>query len=126
METFQDFTKIILHRILLIFYNNIIAFLVEKEIKLETTVDLYSMKEKEISRFLEKFLCQKINLANDLEWEKSYHNPIEMADIIGVFIENKEKFEITMWISIDKGFSINVTENNADQIIRYLYERFPY
>lgn len=93
---------------------------------LETTIDLYSMKKKEISRFLEKFLCQKIHLTNDLEWEKKYYNPIEMADIIGVFIENKEKFEITMWVSIDKGFSINVTDNNADQIIRYLYERFPY
>lgn len=93
---------------------------------METIIDLYSMKQKEISRFLEKFLCQKIDLKNDLEWEKIYHNPIEMADIIGVFIENKEDFEITMWVSIDKGFSISVTENNADQIIRYLYERFPY
>ena len=49
-----------------------------------------------------------------------------MADMIGVFIENNEKFDITMWVSIDKGLFINITENNADKVIRYLYERFPY
>ena len=92
---------------------------------MENTIDLYSMKEKEISRFLEKFLGKKVDLENDLEWNKKYNNPIEMADIVGVFIENKDDFEINMWISIDEGFSINVTENNAEQIIRYLYERFP-
>ena len=92
---------------------------------MENTIDLYSMKEKEISRFLEKFLGKKVDLENDLEWNKKYNNPIEMADIVGVFIENKDDFEINMWISIDEGISINVTENNAEQIIRYLYERFP-
>ena len=93
---------------------------------MDTTISLYSMKEKEISYFLEKFLCKKINLKNNLEWKKSYNNPIEMADMIGVFIENNEKFDITMWVSIDKGLFINITENNADKVIRYLYERFPY
>ena len=49
-----------------------------------------------------------------------------MAEIIGTFIDNNDKFHINMWISIDEGFSINVTDNNANQIIKYLYERFPY
>ena len=61
-----------------------------------------------------------------LEWKKEFENPIEIADIIGVFIDNNEKFKINMWISLDKGFFLNVTDYNADQIIRYLFERYPY
>ena len=49
-----------------------------------------------------------------------------MADIIGSFIENNENYKINMWVSLDQNVLINVTENNADDIIRYLYERFPY
>ena len=93
---------------------------------MNTIINLYSMQNNEIPRFLEKFYEKDFVLDNNLEWEKVYENPIEMADIIGVFIENKEDFDINMWVSIDSGFFINVTKNNADQIIRYLFERFPY
>ena len=61
-----------------------------------------------------------------LEWEKNYRNPVEIADIIGALIENNDKYSINMWISIDEGLFINVTDYNADEIIRYLYERFPW
>lgn len=61
-----------------------------------------------------------------LEWKKEYQNPIEIADILGTFIENDDKFDIVMWISLDKGAYIKITPNNADSIIRYLYERYPY
>lgn len=63
---------------------------------------------------------------HSLEWEETYKNPIEMASILGVFADNTEDFDLTMWISIDKGIYINITPNNADSIIRYLYERYPY
>lgn len=90
-------------------------------------VNLYSTKAYEIYRFLNKFYSkEKIAKQNILKWEKKFDNPIEIADIIGVFIDNREKFEINMWISLDKGTFINVTENNVDSIIKYLYERFPY
>lgn len=89
-------------------------------------VNLYSKKEKEISRFLKDF--NKSNIVSDslLEWTKEFKNPIEIADIIGVFTDNNEKYDINMWISLDKDFFINVTDNNTDQIIRYLFERYPY
>lgn len=93
---------------------------------MNTIISLYSTQNHEIKRFLEKFYNKKVTLQNDLEWEKVYVNPIEMAEIIGTFIDNNDKFRINMWVSIDEGFSINVTDNNANQIIKYLYERFPY
>ena len=46
--------------------------------------------------------------------------------MIGVLIENYEDYKINMWISLDKDLLINITPNNADEIIRYLYERYPY
>lgn len=92
---------------------------------MNTVVSLYSQIEKEISSFLKSFNNLKID-NNVLEWKKEFKNPIEIADIIGVFIENNEKFKINMWISLDSGLFLNVTQHNADQIIRYLYERYPY
>ncbi len=89
-------------------------------------INLYSNKENEIKRFLDVFFNTNIKLDNDLEYEIKYENPIESADLIGVFIENNYKYDINMWVSLDKGFFINVTDSNADKIIRYLYERYPY
>lgn len=96
-----------------------------------TIVKLFSNEKGEIYKFLNRFY-NKTNTNIDeeksslLEWEKLYKNPIEMADIIGVFMDNKDDFKINMWVSLDKDVLINVSENNVDELIRYLYERFPY
>ena len=86
-------------------------------------VRLYSTKRNEINNFLNKFLDKKNEHINLLEWEKKYQNPVEITDIIGTFIDNNDKYLINMWISIDKGLFINVTDDNADKIIKYIYER---
>ena len=92
---------------------------------MNTIVSLYSQTNQEIANFLKSF--NNINVDNNLlEWKKEFENPIEIADIIGVFIDNNEKYKINMWISLVNGFFLNVTEHNADQIIRYLFERYPY
>lgn len=88
-------------------------------------VSLYSMENNEIERFLKDFLEKNIEIENKLKWQKDYDNPIEIASIIGVFVDNRDKYKINMWISLDEGVFINVTETNADNIIRYLYERYP-
>ena len=88
-------------------------------------VNLYSKNNNEISNFLNRYNKEKID-NNTLEWKKEFKNPIEIADIIGVFIDNNENYDINMWISLDKDFFINVSDNNAEQIIRYLFERYPY
>ncbi len=92
-----------------------------------TIVNLYSDKKGEISRFLNVFYDDNTKTFNDdLKWEKKYDNSIEIADIIGTFIDNNDKYKINMWISSDDDTFINVTDYNADKIIRYLYERYPY
>ena len=91
-----------------------------------TIVNLYSDKKGEINKFLSVFYNTDMNLENSIKWEKNYNNPIEMAEIIGTFIDNKEKYHINMWISLDRNIFINVTKYNANELIKYLYERFPY
>lgn len=101
-----------------------------------STVKFYSNKDGEIFNFLSRYYktsdesyknIQVLNVyLHSLEWEKEYKNPVEIATILGVFVDNIEDFQITMWICLDKGYYINITPNNADSIIRYLYERYPY
>lgn len=89
-------------------------------------VRLYSNNANEINKFLKKFYGNNNFNGKDLMWECCYSNPIESADIIGVFTDNKEDFNINMWVSLDEGFFLNVTSYNSDKIIRYLFERYPY
>ena len=97
-----------------------------------SSVKLYSNTDGEIFRFLSKYFTssntsQKQDFTADiLEWERIYQNPVEIATILGVYVDNIDKFDIKMWISLDKGYFIKITSNNADNIIRYLYERYPY
>lgn len=90
------------------------------------SVNLYSENSKELEKFLSSFYNSSFDINNDLNWEHKYENPIEITEIIGTYIDNFEDFKIIMWISLDKGVYINVTEENADNLIRYLYERYPY
>ena len=98
---------------------------------MKSFIKLYSNEKNEIKRFLNTFLYNSKDIFNNLktdtlEFQIDYQNPVEMSDIIGAFIDNKEDYKINMWMSIDKDILINVTSNNANDIIKYLYERFPY
>ena len=93
---------------------------------MNTIVNLYSEKNGEISKFLKNFYNKDILLKNNLKWEKTFENPVEMADILGIYIDNRDLYNINMWVSLDEDAFINVTENNGDKIIRYLFERYPY
>lgn len=90
------------------------------------SVNLYSENSREIENFLSSFYNSSFDINNDLNWEHKYENPIEITEIIGAFIDNLEDFKLSMWVSLDKGVYINVTNENADNLIKYLYERYPY
>ncbi len=93
---------------------------------MSSIVRLYSEKPGEIQKFINNFYNTTKEISSNLIWEKSYENPIEVADIIGTFIENNENFSINMWVNLDDNIYININDNNADKIIRYIFERFPY
>lgn len=93
---------------------------------MSATVRLSSNKKGELEKFLSSFYNTSFCLFDTLKWEKKYENPVEIAEIIGTFIDNCDDFNLNIWISIDKNVFIQVNEKNVDDIIKYLYERFPY
>ena len=77
---------------------------------MKTSINFYSEIEGEIKKF----------------FQKEYDNPVDMIDMISCFIDNNNKFKMTLWISLDKDVYICVTDNNLDNLIKYIYERYPY
>ncbi|MCI8699795.1 MAG: hypothetical protein HFJ47_00455 [Clostridia bacterium] len=90
-----------------------------------TIVNLYSTKKGELNRFLSSFFNTEMEIYNKLSWQKSYNNPIEVTDLIGVYVDNYDNYSINLWICLDNNVYINVSEKNADALIRYIYERYP-
>ena len=83
------------------------------------TVNLYSTKKGELNDFLSRFYNTDLEIYNNLNWKKKYTNPIELAEIIGVYIDNSDLYNLKMLICIDKNLFITITEDNANDIIKY-------
>lgn len=93
---------------------------------MKTKINFYSEKNGEIKKFLEQYYSKNFELENNLFYQKEFDNPIDMIDIISCFIDNNNKFQINLWISLDKDVYICVTDNNLNSLIKYIYERYPY
>lgn len=91
-----------------------------------SSVIFFSNEKGQINSFLNKFYDKNLGVENSLSLIVNFKNPVEIADIVGAYIDNKDLYKINMWICIDKFVYINITENNANEVIKYLYERFPY
>ena len=72
------------------------------------SVNLFSNKKGEINKFLSKFYNTNLDVENSLNWEKNYSNPVEIAEIVGIYIDNFEDYLLNMWISLDKNVFIKV------------------
>ena len=89
-------------------------------------VFLLSSKSDDISEFLYKFYDKEIDIDNSMSWNSDFFNPVDLAEIIAAFVDNISNFDIIMWISLDQNLFIRISPNNADIIIKYLFERYPY
>ena len=88
-------------------------------------INLNSSKKSDLNNFLSKFYNSRFNL-KESNWEKKFNNPIEIAELIGAYIDNNDEYDLDLWLSLDEGVIVKVDASNADDIIKYLYERFPY
>ncbi len=93
---------------------------------MKTSINFYSEIAGEIKKFLENYYSKNFELSDNLTYAQEFDNPIDMIDIISCFIDNNEKFKMSLWISLDKDVYICVTEKNLNNLIKYIYERYPY
>lgn len=89
-------------------------------------VILYSNKKNEIINFLSKFYNTSFDIGISQLWKKDFINPIEISEFIAAFADNINCFDIAMWISLDEDIFIRISSSNADNVIKYLFERYPY
>lgn len=92
---------------------------------MKPTINFYSEKYGEIKRFLDLYYSKNLFLENDLVYNQEFENAIDMIEIISCFVDNNNKFQINLWISLDDNIYICVTDNNIDNLIKYIYERYP-
>jgi len=92
---------------------------------MKPTINFYSEKNGEIKKFLDLYYSKNLFLENDLVYNQEFENPVDMIEIISCFIDNNHRFQINLWISLDNNVYICVTDNNIDNIIKYIYERYP-
>ena len=93
---------------------------------MSVSVSLYGKKDGELNRFLSNFYNTYFDLKDSSNWQKNYANPVELAEIIGTYIDNCDNYSLSMWLCLDKDIYIHINEENADSIIKYLFERYPY
>ena len=89
-------------------------------------VFLFSKNTNVLNDFLDTFYSKKIELENSSSWQKEFDNPVDISELIAVFVDNLDIYNINMWITLDENIFIKITPSNADNIIRYIFERYPY
>ena len=86
------------------------------------TLNLYCKDQNELSSFLERFYNKKFEKSIE---NITFDNPIEMVDLISAIIDNNDKYNISAWINLDEDIFKKISNSNLDDIIKYLYERYP-
>ena len=93
---------------------------------MKAKVILVSDKSEEINNFLNKFYSTKSDHGDCTSWEKEFPNPVEISEFIAAFADNRHSFDLTMWVTLDENVFIKISPSNSNNIIKYLFERYPY
>jgi hypothetical protein len=89
-------------------------------------INLFAEKKETLNHFLIKFYGSDFRKIHTLNYEQTFENPVDMVTLISTLIDNNDKYEIGVWVSIDSNIYINITENNLDKVIKYFFERYPW
>ncbi len=88
-------------------------------------VNIASEQEGTLRRFLDSFFQKDSKVDNDVvEWVNIYHKPLEAIDIITAVVDNREKYDIQIYISMDAGLVVEVSQKNVDDLIKFMLYRF--
>lgn len=89
------------------------------------TVNLWSRKNGEIKRFLEKYYEKEVVMDEDVDqWIYVYRKPVEAVDIISAVIDNNDKYQLMVCIEMDEGSIHPITVENHNDIIKGIFHLF--
>ena len=88
-------------------------------------VSLWTHKQGELKRFLERYYCKEIYMDEDVDrWVYIYNNPLDAVDIISAVMDNNDKYDISICIQVDQGDLHPVTTENHNDIIKGIFYLF--
>lgn len=88
-------------------------------------VNLASKTEGVLKNFLTSYFEKDLKIDNDvIEWVNVYTKPLDAIDLITAVIDNSERFNIRLLISLDAGILVDVNESNLNDLVKYMVYRF--
>lgn len=82
-------------------------------------VSMWSRKDGEVKRFLERYYQKEINMDEDVgQWIYVYSKPLDAIDIISAVMDNNDKYQLSISIQIDKADVHLITTENHNDIIK--------
>jgi len=86
------------------------------------TVNLWTKKEGEIRRFLEKYYEDEVIIDEDVDqWSYVYREPLESVDIISALMDNSHQYDIKLGVQVNHGDLYPVTEKNHNDVIKGIF-----
>ena len=92
---------------------------------MEITLNLISQKKNSINNFLTKYFEKDmLTDENTAEWSYILKKPLDSINIISAVMDNSLDKNLDIWISFDPNIFIKIKQDNYNEIIRYILERF--
>lgn len=89
------------------------------------TVNLSSESEGIIKSFLDRYYEKDTKIDTDVsEWINVFNKPLEAIDLITSVVDNSDSFDIQLMVCMDIGILIEVTQENVNDIIRFMLFRY--
>lgn len=89
-------------------------------------ISLVSEKNNAINEFLTTFFDNKITADFDTyEWDYCLTNDLESIDLISCLMDNIDLYSsLSLWVSFDPNLFIKVKEDNYENLIKYIANRY--
>jgi hypothetical protein len=82
-------------------------------------VSLISKKLGELRKFLDNHYFEDAQIDDDvMEWIYIYNKPEDAVNMIDMFVNNKDGFDISLWVQINDEDLVFVNENNMNMVIQ--------
>jgi len=62
--------------------------------------------------------------SDTLEWTYTFRKPLDSVSMINAIIDNSDIYTFVPWISMDKDLFIKIEENNHNDLVKYIFDRF--